>query len=127
MPQIYMILAPGVERVLADKFPLLGSLLIRTVEEAWGLEDLNDVAFTGCCPTICVINEHKVQIEIRYTAGEDEYDRGEPFNPTPTKQRELAKQIKDTFFKFLATYSLRHLSLSVWCKPYYNGAFEEFD
>ena len=127
MPQIYMIITPHAENILKDSILSLESELISTVEKEFDLEGLNDVAFTIPPPVLYTKGEANVQIEIRYTAGEDEYNRGKPFNPSLKEQEKLAERIKETFLGFLRRRNLIWLTLSVWCKPYYHSFFKAFE
>ncbi len=134
MPQIYMIIGSynfqGMyipKKVLARTcFELLASQLIEAVEEVFGIKGLDDVAFTACEPAFYTKGEADVQIEIRYTAGKDEYKRGKPFEPLEEEQDLLAERIRMVFGRFLEGYKLPQLSLSVWCKPFYNSSFKQF-
>lgn len=126
MPQIYMIIGLGKEAVLSEDLDSLKVALVRTVEKEFGLEGWDDVAFTAV-RAINTHNEKDVQIEIRYTAGKDEYNQGGPFDPPVEKQEKLGEAIHSLFISFLAAHGLVHLSLSVWCKPYYNSAFKAWD
>lgn len=105
---------------------LLIPKLVEAVEDVFDIKGLDDVAFTACEPAFCTKGEADVQIEIRYTAGQDEYNRGKPFNPSLKEQQLLAERIHEVFDKFLGGHRLPHLSLSVWCKPYYNSDFGLF-
>lgn len=126
MPQIYMI-ANGKGRVLKNYFPMLISVLIAAVEKGFGLERLKDVAFTALQYAEWTEGEKDVQIEIRYTAGEDEYNRGKPFDPSLKEQKFTAELIHEAFLKFLGEKEIPRLSLSVWCKPHYNSVFMAWD
>lgn len=135
MPQIYMIIGPAdrdgrdIEKYILTRaaLGLLVPELIETVENAFGIKGFSDVAFTACEPAFYTKDEADVQIEIRYTAGEDEYNRGKPFDPSLEEQLLLEDQIHYVFDKFLEKYKLPHLSLSVWCKPHYKSLFKLFD
>jgi hypothetical protein len=124
MPQIYMIITPRAKDVLADKLSLLGKGLISAVERGFGLEGLDDVALTVPAPVLYTDGEMEVQIEIRYTAGEDEYNRGKPFDPSSKEKEITIREISQTFFHFFSIHELERLTFSVWCKPYYNSAFK---
>jgi len=124
MPQIYMIITHRARANLIDNISLLGSELISTVKEAFDLENKKDIAFTVPAPVLYTKKEADVQIEIRYTAGEDEYGQGRPFDPSLKDQERLAAQIQKVFRDFITDYGLPPLTLSVWCKPYYNSVFK---
>ena len=89
MPQIYIIPTVHANKVIDEGWDFIAKCLVPIVEEVWGLENLNDVAVTVDSPVTFVFGEKDVQIEIRYTAGEDEYDQGKPFNPTMEEQKKL--------------------------------------
>jgi len=126
MPQVYMIITTYAEDVLKENISSLASELISTVETEFDLEDSGDVALTIPAPVLYIKGEADVQIEIRYTAGEDEYDRGEPFDPSPKEQARLAWRIQKTFLNFLHCHHLTHLAVSVWCKPYHRSTFRMY-
>jgi hypothetical protein len=64
--------------------------------------------------------EADLQVEIRYTAGTDEYGRGVPFDPTEEDRATLAEKIKDSVrIKIFST----EFTLSVWIVPHYKSAF----
>lgn len=126
MPQIYMIITSHARDVLMSKIFLLEPELILAVEKGFGLEGLNDVASTVPAPVLHTNGETEIQIEIRYTAGEDEYGRGKPFDPSLEEQKRLAEQIRRVFFNFFVNHGLERLSLSVWCKPHYHSFFKAF-
>lgn len=127
MPQIYVIPTLHAYSVLQEKLGALAERLVSIVETTWLLEDLDDVTFTAILPAVFTLGERDVQIEIRYTAGKDEYNRGEPFNPSLEEQEKLEEQVERVFQRFLENNRLAHLSLSVWCKPYHNSVFQDFD
>jgi hypothetical protein len=128
MPQIYVIL----DKYVADNFcpgeaiDTFFHKLVPVVEKRFGLEGKNDVAIT-VVRAVRSVNEANIQVEIRYTAGTDEYGTGVPFDPTVGVQEALIEDIYKTFQTSprLEFYSPR-LTLSVWCKPYYGGAFKMF-
>ena len=120
-----MIITPHVKDVIMDKISLLEPKLTLAVEKWFDLTGEDDVAFTIPEPVLYTKGEAEIQIEIRYTAGEDEYNRGRPFNPSLREQEGLSDQIRRIFIDFFADHSLGILSLSVWCKPYYHGTFKK--
>lgn len=124
MPQIYMIITHRARANLIDNISLLGSELISTVKEGFDLENKKDIAFTVPAPVLYTKKEAEVQIEIRYTAGEDEYGQGRPFDPSLKDQERLVAQIQEVFRDFITDHGLPPLTLSVWCKPYYNSVFK---
>jgi len=123
MPQIFVILGPATIALFTnDEVGALGEKLIPSVEEGFGIAGKNDVAFTAV-RAVVTENEAAVQIEIRYTAGEDEYGYGKPFDPTEEEQIGVAKFIKKASSAFFKAKGLPEYSLSVWCKPHYKGVF----
>ena len=131
MPQIYMILSPKAQQVkgFTDTEMVIGGLagcLVWVIEDILGIQGKKDVAFTAV-PALYTNGEADVQIEIRYTAGEDEYDQGEPFDPSLATQNRLIDHIKRSFCAYLDRIKLPKLSVSVWCKPYYKSRFKIFD
>ena len=126
MPQVYVIVTTYAEDVLKKNISQLSSGLICTVEKEFDLEGEGDVALTIPAPVLYIKGEADVQIEIRYTAGEDEYNRGKPFDPSLKEQANLAERIKKTFRNFSLRHGLTLLAVSVWCKPYYKSAFRMY-
>lgn len=120
MPQIFIMC----ESLEIQQLKELGRLLIPVVENEFGIEEHNDTAYTGI-NEISTINEADLQIEIRYTAGRDEYQWGKPFDPTLDEQKRLAEAIKLVVDEFLRKTCHRvGPSLSIWCKPFYNSHFQ---
>lgn len=73
--------------MLQGKIGDLGRALISDVENVYNLESESDVVFTVL--NVCyVIDEADVQVEIRYTAGEDEYEVGDKFNDSYKKVKD---------------------------------------
>lgn len=125
MPQVYVIFGPATSGLLTvDEINDLGKRLIPVVEKGFGIEGTEDTAFTAV-RAVATINEADVQVEIRYTAGTDEYDWGKPFEPTLQAQEDLTDLIRIEFREFLRHHGLSDYSLSVWCKPYIGGFFNE--
>jgi hypothetical protein len=131
MPQIYMITNRRAFETLRGNIGRLASELIKIVENGFGLGGLNDVAFTAPAYIYYAKGEKDIQVEIRYTAGEDEYNRGSPFDPSLAEQKKLTEDILFFFDTFLSGPSIDKnkpkLSVSVWCKPYYNSVFSASD
>ncbi len=123
MPQIFIISRDSI--LNAVQLTQLGDELTPVVERCFGIVGKKDTACTAISGA-SVLEEADVQIEIRYTAGQDEYCRGVPFDPTLEVQKKLSKRIERAFRKFLKAENLTGFSLSVWCKPYYNSHFEMF-
>jgi len=107
-----------------SKISLLEPKLISAVEKGFDLEGLNDVALTISAPVLHTRGEKDIQIEIRYTAGEDEYDRGKPFDPSLEEQGKLSDLIDLTLVNFFQKHKL--ISVSVWCKPFYRSFFKAY-
>ena len=123
MPQVFMMVGPK----LHERFPketlytllnVIGQKLIGVVDEVFGIQGKHDVAFTAV-KALHVINEAPVQIEIKYTVGEDEYGRGEPFDP-PAEQKELLA----TKVKALMDLNLPAFPASVWIRPQRESVFK---
>lgn len=123
MPQIFIIS----EAMYRETLIRLGQLLIPVVEKGFGIEGTNDTACTAI-NDVRTVNEAEIQIEIRYTAGQIEYGRKTPFDPTLDEQKRLAEAIKPVIDAFLTEKcDGRTLSLSVWCKPFYNSHFQMWE
>ena len=111
MPQIF-IMSKLLRTSTLDR---LGELLVPIVEKELGIEGKNDTAYSSV-KLAGTIGEADVQIEIRYTAGHDEYGWGRPFDPTMEEQALLTDAIEQVF-------KSSQYTLSVWCKPFYNSYF----
>lgn len=128
MMQIYMTMTSSGEALLTTGMvSFLGNQLIEVVENGFGLQGFDDVAFTVLGTPRYTKGEADVQIEIRYTAGEDRYNQGKPFDPSMEEQKAVARSIGQAFAEFLKKRSIPSLSLSVWFKPYYNSLFAMWD
>lgn len=120
MPQI-VIMAPRMDRAILVR---LGRCLIPEVERCFGIEGEKDTAIT-VTNEVETEDEADVQIEIRYTAGQLEYGRTTPFDPTLKEQEALSEAITAAFYNFLEReLHGADLSHSVWCKPWYNSHFK---
>jgi len=127
MPQIYLILGPGIQALCTESEVLdLGKRLIPIVEGVFGIGGTNDTAFTAV-KAVETIDEADFQVEVRYTVGTDEYGWGKPFNPPLIQQKKLAVLIATEFRMFLEANGLSDdYTLSVWCKPHRGGFFKMF-
>jgi hypothetical protein len=126
MPQIFAVFGPSTGALLTeDEASALGEELVPVVERSFGIEGKKDVAFTGV-RAMATEGEAAVQIEVRYTAGEDEYGKGKPFDPTKEEQEKVAVRIRRTFIIFLRAKGLPRYSLSVWCTPHYRSFFKSW-
>jgi len=124
MPQIFVILGLGTSSLFTDReADDLGRRLIPVVEKGFDIQKTKDTAFTAV-RAVSTVGEADVQVEVRYTAGRDEYGRGKPFKPTLRAQQRLIDLIKAEFMAFLRYHGLPGYSLSVWCKPYCGGSFK---
>lgn len=128
MPQIYVILDPYLARNYCngEGVDAFFQNLVPVIERQLGIEGKNDIAIT-VVQAVRTVGEASVQVEIRYTAGTDEYGHGLPFDPPSAIQERLAKTIHREFEAFQArSFSAPRLTLSVWCKPYRGGFFKMF-
>ncbi len=130
MPQVYLIISPPAKNFLRQKgrgdqlLCELGNVLVHAVEMVFGIAGKNDTAFTAVLAE-ATLHEASIQVEVRYTAGEDEYGLG-PFDPTRDEQKLVVNRIKEVFADWARTNKMGHCwrTLSVWCKPHYNSYFE---
>lgn len=124
MPQVYVILGPEVNVSLQNGTYYLSfqdtlNQIIKATERIFEVPHIeNDVAIT-VVNSIFTINEAEIQVEVRYTAGKDEYKKGKPFNPSENQQIKLAQQIS----KFMRKAFMNRYTVSVWIKPYYKSVF----
>jgi hypothetical protein len=120
MPQILVTLGPKTEHSFGKEMAeLFGKALIPIIEKGFGVKD---AAFTSVRAT-STINEADIQIEVRYTAGTDEYKIGKPFDPTPKEQEVVRKSIKERAARFFSDNGLPQYSTTEWTQPHYGGGF----
>lgn len=123
MPQIFMLIAPGAQDLFKkdpknrlDGIEALGGWLCDATEEIFEIKGRNDTAFDAV-NLFHTIGEKPIQIEIRYTVGEDEYDKGESFNPSDEKKRKLVAKIKERI------KNITGINPSVWVIPVSDSVF----
>ena len=136
MPQIYLKFAPRVRDLATESLiKTLDVALTLAVMEVWKVPQ-HDITVSAE-HLIYARSEADVQIEIRYTAGEYEYDWGEPFDPTREEQESIAVRMQGVAQEIMGeSYAERELakgektlvippqfSVSVWTKPSYKGFF----
>lgn len=120
MPQVFILIAPEAQEELCGKeLKKIGHILMDITERTFGIEGEEDVSFTAV-NAVCTIEETSVQVEVRYTVGEDEYDRGEPFEPSREQMDTLSKAILQEMRKRLPP----RLDTSVWLKPFRGSVFK---
>jgi len=115
MPQVFVIYSRRVANRQMDLISLGKQLMFET-EQIFDIEDKKDTAFTAI-QAGHVIHEKDIQVEIRYTVGEDEYGQGKPFNPSKKKKGELAVAIKKEVERMTG------INPSVWIKPTRDSVF----
>lgn len=126
MPQNKVIISPEMVGYFNKyRWELLAKMFKEAVIKAYDVPE-NDVAFTAIA-ALFTEGEGDIQVENACTAGKDEYDQGESFNPTEEQQKYLAKLIKSAFDAFLKEQKMPPMSLSVWSMPHYGGYFEMFE
>ncbi|MDP2934788.1 MAG: hypothetical protein Q8N59_03430 [bacterium] len=123
MPQVFMTVGPK----LHERFPketictllnVTGQKLIAVVEEVFEIQGKHDVAFTAI-KALHTINEAPIQIEIKYTVGENEYGKGELFDPPAEQRKLLAAKVKK-----LMDFTLPNFPASVWIRPQRESLFK---
>lgn len=120
MPQIFVIVAPGAEKKIREGgLSAFEQNVADATEKIFGIEGENDVAVTRVMATR-TLNEADIQVEVRYTAGEDEYDRGEPFDPPKEKRDELAGLI----IGMASIVFPEGVEVSAWIKPFRDSVFK---
>ncbi len=125
MPQILLIVAPKVQHLFNGedgkrRLDKLGWDLILETEGVYGLHGEEDVSFTAIS-AMHTIREADFQVEVRYTAGTDEYERGEPFEPTKKQMEELAEALITSFV--VKEFPIDS-SLSVWIIAFKGTVFK---
>ncbi|MFA6315061.1 MAG: hypothetical protein WC648_01680 [Candidatus Paceibacterota bacterium] len=124
MPQIKVYLNRLAANMIIDEtFDDLSRSLIATVEAIFGIEGKEDVAF-DVFDVRYTANEAPVQIEVLYTAGEDEYGTGKPFNPGEDEKAAALVEIRHSFVEFLSRNRIDTLVPSIWIRPQYESKFE---
>lgn len=130
MPQIYVILDSYLAKTFrpGEALDVFIQSLPRVVERHFDIEGRNDndIAIT-IIQALKTVGEANIQIEIRYTAGSDEYGTGEIFDPSSARQIALIEGIHKLFKNHPGFgFNAPALTLSVWCKPYRGGEFKMF-
>ena len=123
MPQVYMILDPSALTIMVDEEAEMYDLsrsLIRVTERVFCLEGKDDVACT-IVKAVSTMNEAPIQVEVRYTAGENEYHTGTPFDPPKDIREQLANELIAE-----VRHHFRDVKVSAWIKPYYRSVFKLF-
>ena len=87
---------------------------------AWKDVLASDITYKIEEPCAMSDNEPDIQLEIRYTAGEDEYGTGRPFDPTRKEQEHLIKLLKE---RMSLSKVASRFSLSIWTIPHYKGVY----
>ena len=122
MPQIFMVIAPSAKDTMTqDVLDDLVPKLVEGVEDVFGLRGKNDVVFTAVHAAY-VKGDAALQLEIRYTAGRDEYHTGQIFDPSRKQQEALAEYLAGVVGGRLGTRGISLSSISVWVIPY-RGTF----
>lgn len=116
MPQIFSVVSSKV--VLSNEMKRKIKGLRAIVEEKFNIIGRKDVAVTTI-QADDIEDEADIQIEIRYTAGTDEYIPGKIFDPQDEVKESLCNEIKR---QIQSTYPT--LSVSVWCMPFYKTLFK---
>lgn len=124
MPQIKVYLnRMAADMIVDETFDVLSRSLIGAVETAFGLEGKNDVAL-DILDVRFTTNEAPVQIEVLYTAGEDEYGTGKPFDPNDAEKTNAIEAIRSCFAEFIARNCIAAIVPSVWIRPQHGSKFK---
>lgn len=126
MPQIYLKVSPDAQQRLAQHGTdtaavgkILDQSLAAVVAEVWDVP-FHDIAFSAE-DLVYTRGEADFQLEVRYTAGTDEYRRGKPFDPDDGEREKLADRIQKTAE---ARFAGLGYTISVWIKPSYKSVFK---
>lgn len=124
MPQIKVFLNPKALNVIpSESFNELGTRLSLVLEATFGIQGKDDVAF-DVFGVLYTMNEAPVQIEVLYTAGEDEYGTGKVFDPSQKEQDSAITNILAAFAEFLKAKSIDSVVPSVWIRPQHKSRFK---
>ena len=119
MPQILLMVAPGVRNEVMLKISKLELALIADVEKAFDIQEKDDVAFS-VLNLDYVVREADVLVEIRYTVGEDEYQQGKPFDPSKQDRKRLVEIMTDSL-RIILNGIVK--SVSIWIIPIRESEF----
>ncbi|MFA7252608.1 MAG: hypothetical protein WC027_02020 [Candidatus Paceibacterota bacterium] len=122
MPQVYAIIGKEAQRECTELE--IDAFLERVglcVSKRFDIVEEQDIA-TTVIHAARTKGEAQIQIEIRYTAGTDEYGKG-IFDPSVEVQEALIDDIRRQFERHFKSLHRRVGRPSVWCKPYRGGAF----
>ena len=123
MPQIKLFLNQKAQNMFDGTFDELGARLTAVIEKVFGIQGKNDVAF-DVFGVIYTKNEAPVQIEVHYTAGTDEYNTGQVFDPTRVEQMKAVDEIRAAFQLFQFEQGIEAIHPSVWICPVYKSLFQ---
>jgi len=116
MPQIYLMVAPRIREAMNQAtLQILNEKLSGVIVEEWKVPE-DDIACSAAA-LLYTHGEADLQVEVRYTAGADEYNWGRPFDPTEEEQKALAVRMQEV------AKSVTKCTVSVWPKPYYKCGF----
>jgi len=115
MPQVLLMVKPDV--IQGRDLEALGQILITGVERTWP-ETKGDVTFSILF-LACTIGEADVQVEVRYTAGGEEYIEGEVFDPSYERKGQLV----DALLLGLRSMLPPNTSFTVWVMPVKESVF----
>lgn len=121
MPQVFIMIRPRVqnrEELQGEKLEALGQALMADVERTWP-ETREDVALS-VVSLVYAFKEADVQVEVRYTAGEDEYGTGKIFDPSKEEKERLVAAMTKTLTDALSGCAD---SVSVWPIPIRDSVF----
>jgi len=131
MPQVYIVLGsncPSLLRRKKDKMDELADRFVATVEKSFCITGLNDVVYT-VVEAHSTCGEADIQVEVRYTAGTDEYGKGFPFDPDEKTREALTEILYKEFSSFLEENHAQtsDYSISVWVIPLRGTSFKAFN
>ena len=114
LPQIKVVIF-GDDLIKRFKELGIGKELINKLQEMWPVTK-GDVTYT-LSGALEVINDAKIQVEVRFSAGYD-YGNGKKFNPDMEEKDKAASALLDFL---IDTFS--DVDVSVWIIPYKNSCF----
>ncbi len=122
MPQIFVMLSPHAQdRFGADmenRLEEIDSVVTSLVISHWPVP-AEDVACSALNLSY-TRNEADIQIELRYTAGQNEYESAQTFDPSIEQQIKLINEIQQAVGRLLEK---DQMICSAWTKPYYTSKF----
>lgn len=122
MPDILIILGKKAHGLTDEQLDKLEQRITKVIEKVFEIEGRHDVAFT-CINARYTKREADIQFDIDFSTGEDEYGKGEIFDPPMETKKLLIERIREVFAAFIKDQKLSLIG-SVWVRPFSGSIFQ---